>query len=351
MPEAATTLPQVQVKPGRHREATLYHALAGAGAGNGRTLEQLREAALKSYETSELPVWRRSGFWTTTLQTLDLDALETYHGTGGRHRPRGTAGRDSGGRHPHAARPSARRPDRAERRVGRPRRARPRPGRARRDPVLAGASLPRSPRAGRALVLQAPDDRPEQAGGRKRGVLDRRRLSVRAEGRRRRGPVRDRLRDRAPRRGAVRAHARRRRREQRVQAARVRPRGGLRGPGAARGGVRAVPPGRRALPPRPGPGLGHGRGVRRIDALRRRRARRLLPLAAGAARRAPRAPAPRAGRHRARRRHGLPRAVLHRGARAPRRVRGRPARDRAVAAGTCTGAAPRPARAARASRG
>jgi len=70
-------VPEVQVKPGRHREATLYHALAGAGAGNGRTLEQLREAALRSYETSELPVWRRSGFWTTSLQTLDLDALQT----------------------------------------------------------------------------------------------------------------------------------------------------------------------------------------------------------------------------------------------------------------------------------
>jgi Fe-S cluster assembly protein SufD len=75
-----TTLPEVQVKPGRHREATLYHALAGAGAGasTGRTLAQLREAALRSYETSELPVWRRSGFWTTSLQSLDLDALETY---------------------------------------------------------------------------------------------------------------------------------------------------------------------------------------------------------------------------------------------------------------------------------
>jgi Fe-S cluster assembly scaffold protein SufB len=79
VPEATTNgAPPVQVKPGRHREATLYHALAGAGAGNGRTLEQLREAALRSYETSELPVWRRSGFWTTTLQTLDLGALETY---------------------------------------------------------------------------------------------------------------------------------------------------------------------------------------------------------------------------------------------------------------------------------
>jgi Fe-S cluster assembly protein SufD len=71
----------VQVKPGRHREASLYHALAGAGAGNGRTLEQLREAALKSYETSELPVWRRSGFWTTSLQSLDLDALEAQRRT------------------------------------------------------------------------------------------------------------------------------------------------------------------------------------------------------------------------------------------------------------------------------
>ena len=71
-------MPEVAVKPGRHREATLYHALAGAGAGNGRTLAQLREAALKTYELSELPVWRRSGFWTTSLQNLDLDALQAH---------------------------------------------------------------------------------------------------------------------------------------------------------------------------------------------------------------------------------------------------------------------------------
>jgi Fe-S cluster assembly scaffold protein SufB len=67
----------VQVKAGRHREATLYHALAGAGAGDGRTLAQLREAARLAYESLELPVWRRSGFWATSLQSLDLDALET----------------------------------------------------------------------------------------------------------------------------------------------------------------------------------------------------------------------------------------------------------------------------------
>jgi Fe-S cluster assembly scaffold protein SufB len=68
----------IQVKAGRHREATLYHALGGAGAGDGRTLAQLREAALKAYESSELPIWRRSGFWTTSLQDLDLDALEAH---------------------------------------------------------------------------------------------------------------------------------------------------------------------------------------------------------------------------------------------------------------------------------
>jgi Fe-S cluster assembly protein SufD len=71
------------VKAGHHREASLYHALAGAGAGDGRTLEQLRAAALKVYETSELPVWRRSGFWTTSLQSLDLDALEIGAPTAG----------------------------------------------------------------------------------------------------------------------------------------------------------------------------------------------------------------------------------------------------------------------------
>jgi Fe-S cluster assembly protein SufD len=79
----------VAVKPGRHREATLYHALAGVGAGNGRTLAQLREAALKTYELSELPVWRRSGFWTTSLQNLDLDALQDHAPTDAGEQPSG----------------------------------------------------------------------------------------------------------------------------------------------------------------------------------------------------------------------------------------------------------------------
>jgi Fe-S cluster assembly scaffold protein SufB len=66
-----------QEKAGRHREASLYSALHGEGAGDGRTLSQLREAALKTYEAAELPVWRRSGFWSTSLASLDLEALET----------------------------------------------------------------------------------------------------------------------------------------------------------------------------------------------------------------------------------------------------------------------------------
>jgi Fe-S cluster assembly scaffold protein SufB len=74
---AANGAAPVQEKAGRHREAALYHALHGAGAGDGRTLAQLREAALKAYEDAELPVWRRSGFWSTSLTSLDLDALET----------------------------------------------------------------------------------------------------------------------------------------------------------------------------------------------------------------------------------------------------------------------------------
>ena len=69
--------PEVAVKPGRHREASLYHALAGAGAGDGRSLEELRADAERIFEQSELPVWRRSGFWTTTFAELILEALAT----------------------------------------------------------------------------------------------------------------------------------------------------------------------------------------------------------------------------------------------------------------------------------
>jgi Fe-S cluster assembly scaffold protein SufB len=65
-----------QMKPGRHREATLYYALHGTGAGDGRTLAQLRAEAESAYQSAELPVWRRSGFWTTSLEGVELDALQ-----------------------------------------------------------------------------------------------------------------------------------------------------------------------------------------------------------------------------------------------------------------------------------
>src|SRR4051794_16502253 len=61
-------------KPGAHREATLYRALNGAGSGPG-TIEDLRARAREAYERLEMPVWRRSGFWTTSLRDLDVDAL------------------------------------------------------------------------------------------------------------------------------------------------------------------------------------------------------------------------------------------------------------------------------------
>ncbi|HYM46470.1 MAG TPA: SufD family Fe-S cluster assembly protein [Solirubrobacteraceae bacterium] len=80
MPEAPAVAVAAAVKPGRHREASLYHALHGAGAGSGGrdglSPEALREAARLLYEAAELPVWRRSGFWTTSLRDLDIDALE-----------------------------------------------------------------------------------------------------------------------------------------------------------------------------------------------------------------------------------------------------------------------------------
>ncbi len=43
------------------------------------TLDAGRKAALEIYEASELPTWRRSGFWTTSLKELKLDELQPTH--------------------------------------------------------------------------------------------------------------------------------------------------------------------------------------------------------------------------------------------------------------------------------
>jgi Fe-S cluster assembly scaffold protein SufB len=75
---SATATESPAVKPGHHREAALNHALAGAGRAIGGLeggLEQHRRDALTAYEALPLPVWRRSGFWTTSLKDLELENL------------------------------------------------------------------------------------------------------------------------------------------------------------------------------------------------------------------------------------------------------------------------------------
>ncbi len=39
-------------------------------------VEDRRRAALEVYESQEVPTWRRSGFWTTSLRGLDIETLE-----------------------------------------------------------------------------------------------------------------------------------------------------------------------------------------------------------------------------------------------------------------------------------
>ncbi|MGD0198072.1 MAG: SufD family Fe-S cluster assembly protein [Solirubrobacteraceae bacterium] len=63
-------------KPGASREATLNHALDGRGTPR-MALSDSRALAREAYERLELPSWRRSGFWTTSLESLDLDAQQT----------------------------------------------------------------------------------------------------------------------------------------------------------------------------------------------------------------------------------------------------------------------------------
>jgi Fe-S cluster assembly scaffold protein SufB len=43
---------------------------------SAKLVDERRAAALKVYEAEEVPTWRRSGFWTTSLRNLDLAALE-----------------------------------------------------------------------------------------------------------------------------------------------------------------------------------------------------------------------------------------------------------------------------------
>ena len=332
------------MKPGRHREATLYHALAGAGAGDGRDLQQLREAALEAYDSSELPVWRRSGFWTTSLQSLGLDALVTQ--------PSPTP----------AAVPDV---------VTRTLADRPRAGRIVQSAgtvvhVELDAEL-----AAKGVILCSLEDAFRDHGElvaewySKRLTIDRNKLEAANAAFWTGGAflhvpqglvVEDPFEivyaiesSRGSRSTGARSSSAPRRASSACTS--TTSRRGLRRAGAARR-ARSSSTCRtaRAAAWRRSQDWGSGEVFDVSTRVRRRRARRLLPLAAGAARRPSRAPAPGARGVRARRRHGLPRTVLHRGARASGRVRGRPARDRPVGRRRALARRGDAARAARASR-
>jgi Fe-S cluster assembly scaffold protein SufB len=99
VPEAAgTTEPPAAParKPGSPPEATLNSALAGRGSG-GAPLAHLRATAQAAYESLELPRWRRSGFWQTSFQELDLDALAPIERAPDPSLPQILAGADSAG--------------------------------------------------------------------------------------------------------------------------------------------------------------------------------------------------------------------------------------------------------------
>jgi Fe-S cluster assembly protein SufD len=93
MTDAPTAAPR---KAGSAREATLNFALAGGGTPRA-PLAQLRAQALNAYERLELPTWRRSGFWTTSLDQLDLAALQIRTAEPQTHAPAIFDGRTSAG--------------------------------------------------------------------------------------------------------------------------------------------------------------------------------------------------------------------------------------------------------------
>jgi Fe-S cluster assembly protein SufD len=72
VPEATET---AAPKPGAAPAATLNEALAGAGSDRA-SLSELRAQARAAYDRLDLPSWRRSGFWRTSFEDLDLEALE-----------------------------------------------------------------------------------------------------------------------------------------------------------------------------------------------------------------------------------------------------------------------------------
>lgn len=86
-------------KPGAAEAAKLYHALAGAGAGGETSggLTEIRAQARTAFEALPLPAWRRSGFWRTSFEDLELDELEPRGYPADDHRPAAVADEDLAG--------------------------------------------------------------------------------------------------------------------------------------------------------------------------------------------------------------------------------------------------------------
>ncbi len=83
-------------KAGARREAALNHPLDGRGTPR-MTLAESRALARTAYERLPLPSWRRSGFWATSLEALDLEALEAREHAPDSSRPAILAGAPAAG--------------------------------------------------------------------------------------------------------------------------------------------------------------------------------------------------------------------------------------------------------------
>ena len=83
-------------KAGARREAALHHPLDGRGPPR-MPLAESRGLARAAYERLPLPSWRRSGFWATSLESLDLEALEAREHAPDSSRPAILAGAPAAG--------------------------------------------------------------------------------------------------------------------------------------------------------------------------------------------------------------------------------------------------------------
>ena len=147
-----------------HREATLYHALAGAGAGDGRSLAELREAR-----------WRPTSRRAARLAPLGLlDDEPAGASTSTRSRRAIARRRRACPRSSRARCPSARAPGVIVQSAGAVVHVELDPALAEQGVILCSLRTrsTSTPSWSQPWYSQAPDDRPRQARGRQRRVLD-----------------------------------------------------------------------------------------------------------------------------------------------------------------------------------